>query len=178
MTMMELENWIKTYGKEIYSFCRYLTESRQEADDLYQDTFVKAVEQCKRMDAEQNPKSFLLTTAMNLWKNRKRKYAWRNRIAAMESLENEKTPMPESEGKTPEETLVSKEEKEMVDRAVAALREKYKSVILLYYMEDMNLSEIAGILNLPIGTVKSRLHKARMILKKELEVVLDESKYR
>lgn len=177
MTMNELENWIETYGKEIYSFCRYLTGSRQEADDLYQDTFVKAVEQCKRMDAGQNPKSFLLTVAMNLWKNKKRKYAWRNRIAAMESLGNEKIHMLESEEETPEETFVSKEEKEMVYGAVSVLDEKYKSVILLYYMEDMNLSEIAGILNLPIGTVKSRLHKARMILKKELEVVLDE-KYR
>ena len=99
---------------------------------------------------------------------------FRSRIAAMESLGNEKIDMLESQAETPEETFVSKVEKEMVYEAVSVLDEKYKSVILLYYMEDMNLSEIAGILDLPIGTVKSRLHKARMILKEELEVVLDE----
>lgn len=174
MTMSELEKWIQTYGKEIYSFCRYLTGSKQEADDLYQDTFVLAVERCCLLDTEQNPKSFLLAIAMNIWKNKKRKFVWRNRIAAMESLENEKIAMLQSSEESPEETFVSKMERERVYEAVAKLGEKYKSVILLYYMEGMNLSEIAGILNLPIGTVKSRLHKARSVLKKELEVVLDE----
>lgn len=174
MTMTELERWILIYGREIYSFCRYLAGSRQEADDLYQDTFVRAVEQCERMDEAQNPKSFLLTVAVNLWKNKKRKFAWRSRIAAMENIGSEKLELLESKEETPEETYVSKEERELVYRAVSQLGEKYKSVILLYYMEDMNLSEIAEILSIPIGTVKSRLHKARTILKKELEVVLDE----
>ncbi len=174
MTMTELEKWILIYGREIYSFCRYLAGSKQEADDLYQDTFVRAVEKCHTMDGTQNPKGFLLTVAVNLWKNKKRKFAWRNRIAATESLGSEKLELLESKEETPEQTCVSQEEREAVYRAVSLLDEKYKSVILLYYMEDMNLSEIAEILDIPIGTVKSRMHKARAILKKELEVVLDE----
>lgn len=174
MTMTELERWILIYGGEIYSFCRYLAGSKQEADDLYQDTFLRAASCCEKMDEAQNPKSFLLTVAVNLWKNRRRKFAWRNRIAVMESIDGEKLKTLESKEETPEETCVSKEESAMVYQAVLKLNEKYKSVILLYYMEDMNLSEIAEILGIPIGTVKSRIHKARAILKKELEVVLDE----
>lgn len=174
MTMTELERWILIYGGEIYSFCKYLAGSKQEADDLYQDTFLRAASWCEKMDQAQNPKSFLLTVAVNLWKNKRRKSAWRNRIAVMESIDGEKLKTLESKEETPEETCVSKEERAMVYQAVLKLNEKYKSVILLYYMEDMNLSEIAGILGIPIGTVKSRIHKARAILKKELEVVLDE----
>lgn len=166
MTRMELERWIQDYGREIYSFCRYLTGSGQEADELYQDTFVKAAEQRTDLDIEQNLKGYLLSTAMNLWKNRKRKFARRNRIAEMKSLDDEGGYIPESSGETPEETLLRREEAEAVYQVVKRLTDKYRAVIILYYMEDMSLSEIAGILKIPVGTVKSRLYKAREILKK------------
>ncbi len=89
MTKKELENCIWEYGKDIYSFCRSLTLNLQEADDLYQDTFLKAVEVIREIEYEKNPKSYLLSIALRLWKNKKRKYAWRNRIAHVLSLTDE-----------------------------------------------------------------------------------------
>ena len=85
-----MEQCIREYGKEIYSFCKHLTCSRQEADDLYQDTFLKAVELQQKIDWQENPKSFLLSVAVRIWKNRKRKAAWRNRIAPTEVLIEER----------------------------------------------------------------------------------------
>ena len=67
-------------------FCCHLTGNVQEAEELYQDTFLKAVELMKNIDYENNPKSFLISIALRLWKNKKRKYAWRMRIAGTESL--------------------------------------------------------------------------------------------
>ena len=90
MEKFELEQCIREYGKEIYSFCKHLTCSRQEADDLYQDTFLKAVELQQKIDWQENPKSFLLSVAVQIWKNRKRKAAWRNRIAPTEVLIEER----------------------------------------------------------------------------------------
>ena len=72
MNHKELETCIRTYGKDIYSFCCRLTGSRQEADDLYQDTFLKMVELKERLDITSNPKSYLLSVAVNLWRNRRR----------------------------------------------------------------------------------------------------------
>lgn len=59
-----------------------MTRSREEANDLYQDTFLKLMELGEELDDERNPKSYLLSIAVHIWKNRRRKYAWRQRITA------------------------------------------------------------------------------------------------
>ena len=66
MTDIELEQFITEYGGDIYSFCCCLTGSRQEADDLYQETFLRAIEKKQILDAEGNPKSYLLSVAIRL----------------------------------------------------------------------------------------------------------------
>ncbi len=74
-----------------------------------------------------------------------------------------------------EEEAIQKELREMVRKAVAGLDEKYRIPIYLFYTEQLTVEEISKILKLPQGTVKTRLFKARKLLKKELEVVLDEN---
>lgn len=175
MTKTELETCIAEYGKDIYSFCRHIAGSLQEADDLYQDTFLTATEKYPLIDSSQNPKSYLLSVAVRIWKNKKRKYAWRNRIAAI-------SPLAEGSGKETadplhpslEEQLIQKEENTLIRQAVEQLPDRLKLPVLLFYMEDRTVAQIAGILKIPAGTVKSRLHQARSRLKQELEVILDE----
>ncbi len=75
---------------------------------------------------------------------------------------------------SPESEFLKKEESTQVQQAVNRLPEKFKLPILLFYMEDLPLAQIAEVLKIPIGTVKSRLHQAKKLLEKELEVVLDE----
>lgn len=174
----ELKACIRAYGKDIYSFCRQLTRSRQEADDLYQDTFLKIMEICDRLDFEKNPKGYLLTVSVNLWRNRKRKFAWRQRITGPEiSMDDTVLELPSGEPSV-EEQMITREEKAQVRLAVEKLSEKYRMPILLFYMEELKISEISDILGIPQGTVKSRLYKAKKMLEKELEVVLNEKKYR
>lgn len=173
MNKLQLEQCIRDYGKEIYSFCRYLTGNVMEAEELYQDTFLKAMEILKNIDYENNPKSYLISVALRLWKNKKRKYAWRARIAATESLVEETIENLESES-LPEEEIIQKEIEEQVRRAVAGLEEKYRIPVYLFYTAQMSAAEISRVLKIPQGTVKTRLSKARALLKEELEVVLDE----
>lgn len=172
MNCEELETCIKTYGRDIYSFCCQLTHSRQEADDLYQDTFLKLTELRERVDIYSNPKSYILAVAVNLWKNRRRKSAWRQRIAGIEVSMDDQTWDLASTEATMEEQAVAREQERLVRHAVAALPDKYRMPILLFYMEELKLSEISSVLGIPEGTVKSRLHKAKKMLEKELEVVL------
>lgn len=175
MNLKELETCIRTYGTDIFSFCCQLTRSRQEAEDLYQDTFLKALEMKDRLDAAGNPKSCLLSVAVNLWRNRRRKMAIRLRITGPElSVEDMALEVPER-GAGMEESLIEREERRMVRAAVAALPERYRLPVLLHYMEELKLSEIAEILGVPEGTVKSRLYKAKKLLERELEVVLNEA---
>ena len=74
MTVFELEQCIQEYGKEVYSFCLHLTGVREWADELYQDTFLTAMEHTTQLhnDANANPKSYLLSVAIRLWKNKRR----------------------------------------------------------------------------------------------------------
>lgn len=173
MNKLQLEQCIADYGKEIYAFCRHLTGSVQEAEELYQDTFLKATELMWKIDYENNPKSFLISIALRLWKNKKRKYAWRMRIAGTESLIEEMTETIESEN-LPEEEVIRKEINRQVRKAVADLEEKYRIPVYLFYTLQMPVAEIGRVLKIPQGTVKTRLYKARKLLKEELEVVLDE----
>lgn len=176
MSHEELEECIKRYGKDIYSFCCQLTKSRQEADDLYQDTFLKMVELKGKLDVKSNLKSYLLSVAVNLWRNRRRKFAWRQRITGpVLSMEDSVLEIP-SEEMPPEEQIISEENKMLVQRAVGSLSEKYRLPVLLFYMEELKIFEISKVLKIPEGTVKSRLFKAKKVLKKELEVVLNEER--
>lgn len=173
MTRLELEQCIKEYGRDIYSFCRHLTRSQQEADDLYQDTFLKAMELQEKLIWQDNPKSYLLSVTVRLWKNRRRKVAWRNRIAPVVSLAEKQDAEPVCEMEnSPEEAYLAEEEKRLVQGAVDKLPEKLKICILLFYMEQLSVAQVAKVLHLPEGTVKSRLYQARKLLEKELESVL------
>lgn len=136
MTRFELEHCINEYGKDIYSFCKQLTGNRQDADDLYQDTFLKAVELREKIRREENPKSYLLSVAVQLWKNRRRKMMWRNRIAPMVSIVEEREgEMSCDTESSPEDRYLVSEEKRLVQRAVDKLPEKLKVCVLLFYME-------------------------------------------
>jgi len=172
MKQSEIEKCIAKYGKDLYSFCCYLTYSKMEADDLYQDTFVKVIELGK-IDMSNNPKSYLLSIAIRLWKNRKRKLERKRHVLASDTMEElEQEGRLQTWEQSPEREMIQKEQKKKVQYAVRQLPDKLQIVALLYYMEDRKVAEIADILHVPQGTVKSRLHKARKILREELEDVV------
>ncbi len=175
MNKVQLEQCIHEYGKDIYTFCNQITGNRQEAEDLYQDTFLKAMELQEKMDYGQNPRSYLVSVALRIWKNRRRKYAWRQRIAGTCALTEEAVKScVEEQAYSAEETILKRELEEQVKQAVRELNEKYRVVVYLYYTLQLSVEEISQAMGIPAGTVKSRLHKARTLLKKELEVVYDE----
>lgn len=172
MKETEVSNLVNIFGKDIYNFCRQLTQNKEEADELYQDTFLKVVEICDRIDAKNNPKSYILSIAVKLWKNRKRKFAWRERIAAMESYQDESIYEGNqfSSIESPEDRILEMERQALVNEAVMSLKKEYQVPMYLYYVSELPLKEIGRILHLPAGTVKSRLHKARKEVMKYLEV--------
>lgn len=168
MNKQLLEHYIEAYGTDIYSFCIRLTQNRELAEELYQDTFLAM---CEKEDWKEkgNVKSYLLGITIKLWQNRKRKFAWRKRIAAEIPLSKEQGLEAFSADENLEQHMVSKEEQEAVWKAVYKLPEQLRIVILLYYMEDFKVAEIAEKLSLSISNVKSKLMRARRYLKQELE---------
>lgn len=181
MDGFDLEDFIMHRGKELYSFCCYLTKSRQEADDLYQDTFVRVLEKRYIFPEEKGEKkethsvntdmmNLFLQEAVRLWKDKKRKFAWRKRITEEKFFpyvqENTGT---KYNAELPEEKVLLEERRLFVRECVDRLPEKMRLVVLLYYMENRKIEEISEVLNVPPGTVKSRLFTAKKRLKKQMD---------
>jgi RNA polymerase sigma-70 factor (ECF subfamily) len=151
------------HGDSVYKFCRNLTYSKEDAEDLFQETFIKTFEQLAKLNASNNPKSFLFSTALYLWKSWKRKYARRNHLAPVEPLGDEVLDVDSME-----DSIMAQEDIRIVRAIVDSLPEKFKIPIILYYTIQMSIPEISTTLKFPEGTVKSRLHKARKLIEKGL----------
>ena len=154
--MEVLERMIREYGKDIYSFCIYLTGSRDLADDLYQQTFLTAIEKGD-IDPDNNPRSYLLGIAVNLRNNQRRKLLFRRNREYLESDDVYDVISNISDGnENMGEELERKERNKEIRKGVALLPEKLRQVVIMYYTEDLPVAEIASILNISEGTVKSR----------------------
>ena len=167
MTVAEFENFLENYEKDVFTFCRYLAMEYNATCDLYQETVLAAFEMIGRIDAAQNPKSFLFSIAVGKWKNIRRKIQRRQNIAPEITLEEwsggQSLGNPTSE--TVEKTLMQ----EQLHNAIAGLPDKLRIPLVLHYFDDCKVEEIGIILKIPAGTAKSRLHKARAILKEVLQ---------
>jgi len=169
MSTEQLEQYITEYGKEVYSFCSYLTMNKDDADDLYQQTFLTAFQKDNIQD-ELNPKAYLNSIAANLRNNQKRKFLWRRNKADIVYLQSEDMEALADDSQSVSAEIEKQDEIASVRKLVAELPEKMRVVVLMFYMEEMTIEEISAALKIPEGTVKSRLHQA----KEKLKVRFDE----
>lgn len=159
------QDWVDEYSNSVYKFCRSLTYSKEDAEDLFQETFLKAFEQLKK-DPLQNPQRHLFATSLYIWKGWKRKYARRKRLVPVDPLDET---MPN--GVDIEGDFMAQEEARIVQELVQAMPDKFKIPTILYYTMEMGVPDIALTLRIPIGTVKSRLFKARKLVEKGLVAI-------
>ena len=155
---------VDEYGDDVYKFCRRLTYSKEDAEDLFQETFLKTVEYIGKINASDNPRAFVFTITSNTWKSWKRKHARRLRLAPVEPL-TEDVPG----GNTIEESVLNKDEARIVRDLVNGLPESLRLPVILYYTLEMHITDIAATMRLPPGTIKSRLFKAREMIRKGLK---------
>lgn len=151
-----LEILIKRYLKPIYIFAYHHTKGQKEvAEDLTQEIFLKMWKNLKRYDHQKSFKNWLFTIAKNTLIDHLRKN--KRTISLLETFAQSK----ESFEKVFDTTLTLKE-------AIQKLSPKYRQVLDLYYWQGFNFKEIAEILKEPINTVKSRHHRAIIILRKHI----------
>lgn len=169
MTRQEFIDLLEREGKSIYSFCRMLTGNREEADELYQETMLTATERHRDIDSLKNPKSYLIAVCIGIDKNNRKKAVRRQRIAPVGELTEELAAVIADKSKTPEEEVLCHEIQEVIRIETRNLPKHLRLPVYLYYTAQLSIEEIAKMMYIPKGTVKSRLHKARMIIKEKLE---------
>lgn len=161
---------IEEHGTSVYRFCRKITFSREDADDLYQETMLRAIEKSKRIESAENPGSYLIGMAAKLWAYQKRREARRRRIAPVQELNEELMQNVSGEAwQIPEMITLRQERDLLVQRAVERLPDNLRIIVYMYYTAELPVQEIAKVIQTPAGTVKSRLFKARKMIKAVME---------
>jgi len=157
--------------RDVYNLCLYLTRNGQEAEDLTQDTFLRALEYIDSYTPNTNAKAFLFKIATSIFYNK---------ISRINSEHNiEYRSFSEDDGSEVvgrDLTLVEDEEDRFIKEYTSAeirrlllnLSFEHRTILVLADMEEFSYEEISKILNIPIGTVMSRLNRARSALKKEI----------
>ena len=168
MEARELEKCIDAFGTEIYRFCIKLCMDKENAEDLYQQTFLKALESDMKLDWEQNPKALFFSFTYNLWKSDQRKNARRAAIAPCSQLDDENENLLYSDENV-EEKIFRQELIRQTNKIIESLPDKIRIPLILYYLFELSVEQIAQTVKKPPGTIKSRLFKGRSLIKKRLE---------
>ena len=170
----EFEDSALPHVHALHGIAMRLTRRPEEAEDLVQETLLRAYRFFDRYEAGTNIKAWLFKIMRNLFINRYRKVQrepeavdYGGLESTLESLMNRES--SERGGtSTPEGILVSGSVDEEIERALMDLPEEYRMVLLLSAMEELSYKEIASALECPIGTVMSRLHRARRLMQATL----------
>ena len=159
---MLIDQAIKQYGKRLYGLCLTLCADQDNADDLYQDTWLKVIQHMKQYDRSKEFEPWLTQICVNTYRNRLRRIAKSPIFNGFSSTEKKDTIM---------DTIVAAPKKDYssLHEAIGKLPEKLKVTMILFYFRDMDLQSTALVLNIPVGTVKSRLNKAKKLLKEALK---------
>jgi len=160
---------VRKYQDRLYNTLAHLTGRPEDARDLVQDAFVTAF---VKLDSFQGRSAFytwLYRIAFNLAATRRRQ---RRPTASVEQTRERCGEEPIEPGGGPQERLEQIERCRQVRDAIAQLADEFRSVVVLRELEGQPYDAIAEILDLPVGTVRSRLHRARAQLREQLKEVL------
>lgn len=159
-----MDQYIRQYGRRLYGLCLTLCPHPWDAADLYQETWLRALQYFHRYDPAKPFEPWLTKICVNTYRNTLRRLARSPVFNGFPSTEEKdallaQVPAPERPDYLP------------LYQAVDALPEKLRVTVILFYFQDMDIQAAAQVLGIPPGTVKSRLNKARTKLK---EVLTDE----
>jgi RNA polymerase sigma-70 factor, ECF subfamily len=155
---------LSEYVDGLYSYGLVLSKNRAEAEDLVQETCLRAIRAMDRLRPDSNAKSWLFTILRNIWLNQLRQ--WRRAPEVVElDLDGGGPNRAADTRKDPHAAYVSNIEQEQVRTAIQQLPVEFREIIILREYEELSYQEIAAVLECPLGTVMSRLARARSKLR-------------
>lgn len=169
---------IKRYQKPLFNYLHRLLGSREDSDDAFQETFLRVYRALPRFETGRRFKPWLYTIASNLVKNIYRSRSVRKKLSLDrdysvdgESGGSDLASLIAALGPSPVEEAAREERAKILHSAIQDLPLKGKQALVLFYFEGHPYDQIAEILGVPLGTVKSRIHNATAQLLKKLEAL-------
>jgi RNA polymerase sigma-70 factor, ECF subfamily len=152
---------------QLYNFARWLTQDTAEAEDLVQETYAKALRGFSSFQAGTNFRAWIYRILRNSF------LSSRTGLKTTVPLDEEDSDTLPVESATPESVLIAQADRQMVQEALEGLPVPFREILLLCEVEEMSYQEIAETLTIPIGTVMSRLSRARKALRGVLRDRID-----
>ncbi|WP_274653938.1 RNA polymerase sigma factor SigW [Paenibacillus humicola] len=162
---------VDMYQDKLFHMAYRMLYNRQEAEDVVQDTFMRVYRNLARYDDTMKFSTWIYRIATNLCIDRLRK---RKPVYSLDAESNEHEgldgyAMIPSDDRTPESELLLSDTQRIIHQAIETLPAKYKLVMVLRYLQEMSLQEIGEVLDMPVTTIKTRVHRGREFLRKKLE---------
>ncbi|MFD1929462.1 RNA polymerase sigma factor [Sporosarcina siberiensis] len=172
-----LDGLYEEYGRYIYHLCLKLTRNKEEAEDVMQDVWVKVVRYEDRITDVDHMKAWLTTICMNTFRDRYRKDVRRSKhvMNQPDTLDVPLLDLVASEDLTPGELLEKNDIEFLVQQKIGELDVIYRKTIEYFYVYQYSLIEISELMKVSIGTVKSRLFRAKKYLK---EIMMQDNSVR
>lgn len=152
---------VNKYSNLVFSIAYNFTADSDDANDVLQEVFIKFFKKLNDIEESFNIKSWLVRVTKNhcidAWRKKKRN-----------NFINEFDENIDSESNTPEEELIEENKREILEKSLSELDKDLKILIILRDIEGLSYEEISESLKIPIGTVKSRLNRARVLLFKKV----------
>lgn len=161
---------VKKYRTKVFNLAYSLTRDRDAADDLAQESFIKAYFALPRFKLKSGFGTWLYRIAMNTVKDYLRKKSRIREVAFGKEIEH--LVIQEDEMERKEKKQQEEQNRRLVHEAIQSLPEKYQLILSLRDIQGFSYGEIADILNISPGTVDSRLHRARKSLRKKIGLFL------
>ena len=177
--MLAFEELILKHEKIVYNVALRMMNHSEDAKDISQEVFLKAYRSLVNFDERSAFSTWLYRITHNTCIDEMRKRKGKQSYSLEEELENEEGSMQRQiadEGDTPEESLLRQEQKSEILQALDTLSEEHKAAIILRDVKGLSYEEIAEILELSLGTVKSRISRARNQLKIEILKIREQNK--
>lgn len=163
---------IVKYERIVFNFAYRLTQNYDDANDVAQDAFIRAYNAIAsfRGDSAFSTWIFRITTNVFLDERKKRKSHPQQSLDEFASQEEQREGMQvEDPTPGPEQIVTLTERQRILVKAIQSLPEHQKAMVVLYHLHQKSYEEIAAVFDLPIGTVKSRLNRARLSMKENLK---------
>ena len=162
---------VSLYQRQVYSVALRMVRSREDAEDIAQDTFVRVFRSLDRYDSARPFAAWIYTIVSRLAIDHIRRSRVRPVPLVIREVgsEEERTLDIEDPGPGPEQLASHGEEERRTDDLIQSLPPHYRIVVIMRHQQDLSYDEIAEALQLPLGTVKARIHRARALLKERLE---------
>ncbi len=175
--MDAFDDIVRRYQDRLFNFCLRYTGNPADAEEIVQETFLKAYRALKRFRGDSKFSTWLFQISKNLCINRfhRKRRRMENRHVSIQETNDDQSPVYqlESDDPSPQDNVLQNELNEQLAQAISELDSHYRAALVLRDVEGLDYSEISSILKVPVGTVKSRIHRGRTELQKILAPVLD-----